>query len=165
MPTLRTLDVLSPSLALGIFLTRIGCFFNGCCYGRPTDLPWGVVFPRNCPAGEFQRMHPEGIVPIHPTQLYSALYGAGIFALLLVCERHFKRFDGFTFFLLFFLISIARFFVQFLRQYYDETGQFLGLTHAHYVSIAFVAVSGISLILLSRRSGNPDLNLKEAEIE
>ena len=38
-------DLVAPSLAIGYAFTRIGCFLNGCCYGRPTDLPWGVRFP------------------------------------------------------------------------------------------------------------------------
>ncbi|MCK4272544.1 prolipoprotein diacylglyceryl transferase, partial [bacterium] len=41
-PILLTLDALAPSFALGIFLTRMGCFLNGCCFGKPTNLPWAV---------------------------------------------------------------------------------------------------------------------------
>jgi len=38
-------DILSPALALGIMLTRVGCFMSGCCFGKPTDQPWGLHFP------------------------------------------------------------------------------------------------------------------------
>lgn len=54
-------DLIAPCLMLGHAIGRVGCFLNGCCYGRPTDLPWGVVFPR---LG-------DGL-PRHPTQLYEA---------------------------------------------------------------------------------------------
>ena len=68
--------MLAPTVGLGIGLGRIGCFLNGCCFGTPTDLPWGVTFP-------------EGSIPdyifhnqaIHPAQLYSSLYGFALFFL------------------------------------------------------------------------------------
>lgn len=61
-------DMIAPCLILGHAVGRIGCFLNGCCYGRPTDLPWGVVFPR---LG-------DGL-PRHPTQLYEAGFLAALF--------------------------------------------------------------------------------------
>jgi len=66
---LRFFDAAAPSLALGLALSRIGCFFNGCCFGKPGSLPWCVAFPDNSPAGAFlpdQRLH--------PTQIYSSLF-------------------------------------------------------------------------------------------
>ena len=58
-PLWATLDLLVPSVALAQGIGRLGCFFNGCCYGVPTTLPWGVRFP-----GE--------MVARHPTQLYES---------------------------------------------------------------------------------------------
>ena len=76
LPMWVVADALTPSLALGTVLGRTGCYLNGCCYGRPTELPWGVVFPHDSFAGlEF------GSVPVHPTQLYFAAAGAGLFLL------------------------------------------------------------------------------------
>jgi hypothetical protein len=43
MPLWKTADVLAPSIALGSVFGRIGCLLNGCCYGRPTDLPWAIT--------------------------------------------------------------------------------------------------------------------------
>lgn len=54
-------DLVAPSLGLGHFLGRLGCFAGGCCYGAVTTLPWGVVFKNR---GEY--------VARHPTQLYEA---------------------------------------------------------------------------------------------
>ena len=45
LPLRRYLDVLAVGLMLALVFGRIGCFLNGCCYGKPTDLPWGVRFP------------------------------------------------------------------------------------------------------------------------
>ncbi|MHC4230416.1 MAG: prolipoprotein diacylglyceryl transferase [Planctomycetota bacterium] len=45
LPIRRYLDILAIGLMLALVFGRIGCFLNGCCYGKPTDLPWGVHFP------------------------------------------------------------------------------------------------------------------------
>ena len=45
LPMWTVADALTPSLALGTVFGRVGCFLNGCCYGRPTALPWGVIVP------------------------------------------------------------------------------------------------------------------------
>jgi len=57
----NVVDLVAPSLGLGHFLGRLGCFAGGCCYGAVTSLPWGVVFSNR---GEY--------VARHPTQLYEA---------------------------------------------------------------------------------------------
>jgi phosphatidylglycerol:prolipoprotein diacylglycerol transferase len=58
-------DLLAPAVATGQCLGRIGCFLNGCCYGRPTEQAWGLVFPG---LGDH--------LPRHPTQLYEAAFHA-----------------------------------------------------------------------------------------
>ncbi len=57
------LDLVALTLPIPWMFAKLGCLLNGCCYGRPTSLPWAVTFPpgaRNAPVG----------VPVHPTQLY-----------------------------------------------------------------------------------------------
>jgi len=77
MPMWTVADALTPALALGTVIGRIGCFLNGCCYGTPTQLPWGVVFPPDSFAGlEF------GNATVHPSQLYFALAGLVLFAVV-----------------------------------------------------------------------------------
>jgi phosphatidylglycerol:prolipoprotein diacylglycerol transferase len=152
MPVLKTMDVAAPSLALGLFFTRIGCFLNGCCYGRPTNLPWGAVFPPDSPAGQYQWHELAVFSPLHPAQLYSAVHGLALLAALLFLERRYQRFDGFTAALLFLLYPAGRFAIEFYRVYYDDTGQWLGLTHNHYTSILMILASGIGLRVLARRS-------------
>lgn len=115
LPILKTCDILVPSVALGLFLTRIGCFLNGCCHGIPSDLPWAVTFTNPYSACANELLH----VPIHPTQLYSSLAGLTIFGILLLVER-FKKFDGFLFFLFLVLYGIKRFFIDMVRYYESQ---------------------------------------------
>lgn len=136
----RTLDLVAPSVGLGIFLGRIGCFLNGCCFGRPSDLPWAMVFRPDSPAGS---VFPG--VRIHPTELYMSLYGLVIFGILLWAER-FRRWDGFTFWLLVMLYASARFTVDFVR-YYEEGMQ------VHFGSVAFSVNQAICIGLFILGAG------------
>lgn len=111
LPALKIADIVIPALGSGIFLTRIGCFLNGCCYGVPTNTPWGVIFPADSPAGY---LFPNQ--PIHPTQLYSSFYGLLILVLLLFFERY-KKFDGFLLYLFFIFYGVSRFIIDFFRYY------------------------------------------------
>lgn len=74
---LDVFDFFAPTLALGIGISRLGCFMNGCCFGTPTDLPWGMAFP----AGTLPSFV-YGNLPLHPAQLYSSAYGFALFVLL-----------------------------------------------------------------------------------
>ena len=72
LPILKIADILAPSVGLGIFITRIGCFFNGCCYGTPTKVPWAVVFPPESAAG-----YSSGIVNSQEHQQVSSVRSGG----------------------------------------------------------------------------------------
>jgi phosphatidylglycerol:prolipoprotein diacylglycerol transferase len=103
-------DLLAPYLMLGYAIHRtFGCFLAGCCFGRPTDLPWGVVFPAgSAPHASF------GSTPLHPTQLYTAAAAFLIFVVLLWMRRR-KRFDGAITITLFLLYALSRFVVETFR--------------------------------------------------
>jgi phosphatidylglycerol:prolipoprotein diacylglycerol transferase len=94
-------DLVAPSIAIGYAITRIGCFLNGCCYGRPTDLPWACKF-HSTP------------VPVHPAQIYASLANLLIFAILIWWARR-SRFDGQIFFGFLFLHGVYRFLNEFVR--------------------------------------------------
>ncbi len=150
LPFWKTADAFAPSVALGIFLVRIGCFLNGCCFGKPSQLPWAMVFPHDSPAGS---VFPH--TPIHPTQLYSSVYGLIIFGLLLFLER-FKKFDGFTFWLLLAFYAAARFSVDFVRYYENsmilfEIGKVPLLFNQGVCVILFVLAVTMLLLLRKRR--------------
>jgi len=103
LPFWRTADLLAPYLALGYGIVRIGCFANGCCYGKPTGGFWGVVFP-----------HLDDIAR-HPTQIYSSVSGFLLFGLLYYLLRH-KRFDGQVFLAYVILYGITRTLIESLRE-------------------------------------------------
>jgi len=107
LPIWKLADLISPLIALGLSFGRIGCFFAGCCYGKETSLPWGVVFKN---PDSLARLN----VPLHPTQLYDAANGLALFLFLTWMEKR-KTFDGQIFWLFLFLYSITRFFIEILR--------------------------------------------------
>lgn len=102
-------DTLTPSLILGQAIGRIGCFLNGCGYGSPTRLPWGVVFPKGSP-GDFE----YGSQPLHPTQLYEMLLNFSIFLFLWKWRKK-RKYDGYLFLLYLILYSGGRFLVEIFR--------------------------------------------------
>jgi phosphatidylglycerol:prolipoprotein diacylglycerol transferase len=95
-------DVFAPAVMMGAFLGRVGCFMSGCCYGKPTDLPWGVVFPAT---------HGQAV---HPTQIYDAGVGllSGLFLMVWLGRR---RFDGQSLGLLLMIYPVARYLTEMLR--------------------------------------------------
>jgi phosphatidylglycerol:prolipoprotein diacylglycerol transferase len=74
MPKGRVIDLIAPFICLATALGRLGCFASGCCYGKPSSLPWAISFPEGslAPAG----------VPLHPTQLYEVVYSLVLGGLL-----------------------------------------------------------------------------------
>lgn len=145
---LKLCDVMIPAFGLGIFLTRIGCFLHGCCFGKPCDLPWGMVFPLLSPAGSIlQGQH------LHPTQLYSSFYGLIILLVILWLDRK-PRFDGFLLSVFFMLYGVFRFAVDFLR-YYESSVKtsVLGMSFTINQVISFLMLAcGLFLFFRLRRS-------------
>jgi phosphatidylglycerol:prolipoprotein diacylglycerol transferase len=150
LPFWRTADAFAPSIASGIFLVRMGCFLNGCCFGKPSQLPWAMGFPPDSPAG-FVFPH----TPIHPTQLYSSAYGLIIFGLLLFLER-FKKFDGFTFWLLLAFYAVTRFLVDFARYYENSMILFrIGKVPVLFnqgICVLLFILAGTMLLVLRKKS-------------
>ncbi len=100
-------DLWAPAIAIGQGIGRIGCFMAGCCYGRPTDISWGVVFTNP------QSIAPLNI-PLHPTQLYSFLSGTIIFIVLMILNTK-KKFEGQVFLWLLILHSTGRLLIERFR--------------------------------------------------
>ncbi len=146
MPLWATCDVFAPGIALGHAVGRLGCLFAGCCYGRPTTMPWGIVF--SDPFAASYVGTPLG-VPLQPTQIYESVGELIILAILLVGERRGKSFDGRTFWVWVLLYGILRFVVEFFRG--DERGSLLGLSTSQFISLVLVPLSVIMLIRLARR--------------
>jgi len=132
-------DTIAPSLALGIGIGRIGCFLNGCCFGKPSNF--GVVFPLDSPcAWEL------GVgVRVHPTQLYSSFAGFCIFGILLLLEKK-KKFSGELLVWFFLLYSLWRFSIDFIRYYSPSAYIFPNITNNQVVSAVVFILSLIVMI-------------------
>ncbi|MDD5594441.1 MAG: prolipoprotein diacylglyceryl transferase [Candidatus Margulisbacteria bacterium] len=137
IPLLRLLDAITPGTTLGYAIGRIGCFLNGCCFGLPTGLPWGVTFPPGSLAAAYCPNQ-----ALHPTQLYSALAMLLAFFALVWLYRT-KKFDGQIIFWGLVLYSLYRFLVEFLR--YSPI-HWLNLTPSQWLAIFifFFGVWGLS---------------------
>jgi phosphatidylglycerol---prolipoprotein diacylglyceryl transferase len=138
LPALATLDILALGAPLGMAIARIGCLMAGCCYGRPTGLPWAVTFT-----------HPESLgpigVPLHPTQLYEALLSLGIFALIYVMRTR-KRFDGQLMGTYFLLGGLVRFGVEFFRADYRGPELVAGMPVTQLTAL-FLCLAGGAFLL------------------
>lgn len=105
----RFADITAPGLILGQAIGRIGCFFNGDAYGKPTNAWYGVVYQPGTPA-----FHAWGATPLVPAELMEAGLDVIILAVLLRLFRK-KQFDGQVALAYFILYSLARFGLEFLR--------------------------------------------------
>ena len=152
MPALATLDAFSPGLAMGHAIGRLGCFAAGCCYGKPTRLPWGVTFTN--PLAEKLVGTPLG-VPLHPTQIYELLIELCNFGLLVWLFRR-KKFDGQIFGTYLFVYGVARYFLEFLRGDSDRGSVFNGLmTTTQLLAIFMVIAGGLLWMRMPRRDPEP----------
>lgn len=156
----KVADLYGYGIALGLFFGRIGCFYNGCCYGKTTLGPLGVVFPRG---GAAWRQQMElGLIaasaealPVHPTQLYSALLNLGVFFWIYFLTRPNKRFDGQVFFMFILLKAVTRYLVEFLRD--DERGVFLGglVSTSQLISLGLGLLAIAMMRRLARAAAEP----------
>ncbi len=137
LPTWMFLDLVAPYIALGQAIGRIGCFLNGCCYGKPVS--WGIYFP-------VHQAH------LHPTQLYSAVSLTVIFFILKAFQKY-AKIPGQVLILYFVLASLERFIVEFFRA--DHKISFLGLSEFQVVSmgIFLVAILANFCLKAKRKSG------------
>jgi phosphatidylglycerol:prolipoprotein diacylglycerol transferase len=147
LPFWKTLDAFAPGVALGQAVGRQGCFAAGCCWGKPTSLPWGVEFT--------ERGHEITGVPLgvhlHPTQLYESFAAFLIFLFLLWLHRR-RRFSGQVIAAYAVLYGITRFLIEFVRD--DPRGDIAGLTTLTHLStsqlISLLVVIGGAVFLFLR---------------
>jgi phosphatidylglycerol:prolipoprotein diacylglycerol transferase len=148
----RTADVLVPGVAIGQAIGRLGCFSAGCCYGRPTSVPWGVTF--RDPYATRAVGTPLDI-PLHPTQLYEA--GAVfllLLALLWLAGR--RRFPGQVTLVYLFGYAVIRFVIEFYRGDASR-GTVLGGWVSTSQFIAILVVLGVAVLYpYLRRKQPPD---------
>ncbi|MDX6613728.1 MAG: phosphatidylglycerol---prolipoprotein diacylglyceryl transferase [Blastocatellia bacterium] len=147
LPWWKTADACAPGIALGNVLGRQGCFSAGCCWGKPTNLPWGVRFT--------QLGHEITGVPIgtrlHPTQLYESFAMLFVFFFLLWLHRR-KKFSGQVILAYVAIYAGVRFLIEFVRD--DPRGDLFGLTTLTGLStsqmIGLLAGVGALVLLIIR---------------
>ncbi|MDB4969414.1 MAG: prolipoprotein diacylglyceryl transferase [Myxococcales bacterium] len=133
----RTADLAAPGIMLGLVLGRLGCFLNGCCYGKPTDSFVGLVFPQ----------HPG--IHVHPTQLYESAACFICFSILYYVVRPRRRAFGDVFAAMLILYGIARSICEIWRD--DDRGVFFGfISTSQLISIPLIA--GGLVLLWTRRT-------------
>jgi phosphatidylglycerol:prolipoprotein diacylglycerol transferase len=157
---LRWADVSAPSVVRGTAITRMGCLLFGCDYGRLSNAPWAIRFPKDAPAWKdhvgMHLLSPDAAwsLPVHPTQIYESLAGLAIFGLLMLLRR-WRKFSGEVFLGWVLGYGILRPIIEIYRGDEDRgsvgalsTSQFIGLT-------SVVAALGLLVVLLKRYRADP----------
>lgn len=134
LPLAMMLDLVAPYAALGESIGRIGCFLNGCCYGR--EVFWGIYFPVH---------HAR----LHPTQLYATV---GLFILFFILRRYrnVSKVPGDVFLLYLFGAALLRFVIEFFRA--DHYVLVLGLSVYQWVCVALIITAGYVYLRLKSRT-------------
>ncbi|MCA9190517.1 MAG: prolipoprotein diacylglyceryl transferase [Planctomycetales bacterium] len=124
---LKTGDSFALPVAVAVAIGRLGCFQAGCCYGTPTSLPWGVVFPTAVD---------NPFVTRHPTQIYESIFhGLAAVALLWLTRQGLFRGQLIKLYLLCYLSY--RFVTEFIR---PESQLLFGLTGYQWAALALFPV-------------------------
>ncbi len=152
LPLWKLADIFAPSIALGHAFGRIGCLMTGCCYGRPTDLPWAIHFPTD---------HWTRGAGVHPTQVYESFLNFILFLALQWVYRR-KSFDGQIFAIYLMSYAWLRTLVELFRG--DYPIHYLGglATPAQLVS-AGILVVGLILFWRLRSSKFPQTTNRSGE--
>ena len=138
-------DLIIVTVPIGLGLGRIGNFINGELYGRVTQIPWGMIFPKGGP------------LPRHPSQLYESALEGGVLFLILWLIKDKKRPTGGLLALFFLLYGVFRFFVEFFREPDPQLGFIFGPFTMGQVLCAFMIVGGIILFIYLRKRDHSSL--------
>jgi len=153
-------DATTPSMVLGLGLTRIGCFLAGCCHGRVTDLPWGVSFPAGAQASRNIDCIPPGAVPgtvaslpVHPTQIYESMLGFALFPLALYLVKK-RKVTGQAFLILVCCYAVGRFLLEFIRADNDRGTVFGVLSTSQFIGLVLFPLA-IGMLIWRLKKGDP----------
>jgi phosphatidylglycerol:prolipoprotein diacylglycerol transferase len=159
IPLARFLDGCAPVMALGEAMTRVGCFLAGCCFGKPTASFIGVTFPRGTAVFTDQSLnglihdpHAARSLPVHPTQLYAAVFAFALAGVLLYVLRRRPHSDGTVFALFLLSYALWRFVLAYVRA---DSGVpvLFGLYASQLWSLA-AAVMALALAAYSRAAAS-----------
>jgi phosphatidylglycerol:prolipoprotein diacylglycerol transferase len=131
-------DLIIVTVPIGLGLGRIGNFINGELYGRVTQVPWGMIFPKGGPA------------PRHPSQLYESALEGGVLFIILWLIKDKKHPAGGLLATFLFLYGVFRFFIEFFREPDSQLGFVIGHFSMGQVLCGFMIVLGILLFIYLR---------------
>ena len=151
IPLLEIFDYFAPAYALGLVFGRLGCFFNGCCFGTPSDLPWAIAFPAGTiPYSVFGSAH------LHPSQLYTSLYGLALFVLTHYILKH-RGLPGVAAAVMLMSEAVFRVLIESVR-YYEEAMYFtlagIRITYNHAIAAALF-LFGLGILVVQIRKRRP----------
>jgi phosphatidylglycerol:prolipoprotein diacylglycerol transferase len=139
-------DTLAAPWTLVLVLGRLGCFLNGCCYGKPTTAPWGLFLKDSARVSGYY-------TTTHPTQLYSSL--AALFLFFILWRKRLKsRFAGQVTLTFLLLYPVARFVIEFYRADPRGMWRFFGvltLSESQILSVPVFLFAAGAWAVLSRR--------------
>ena len=146
IPLLPFLDLIALYAPLLQSISRLGCFFAGCCYGKPTHLPWAIVYNNEA------SIAPLGI-SLHPSQLYSAFLLLGIFFLLYYCLQHILQKNGQLVCCYILLMATERYITDFFRGDNVTSISFIGsIYQALALGLIVTATAGLLFFSYYRKT-------------
>lgn len=147
------LDLVAMSVPVPWIFAKLGCLFNGCCYGKPCTLPWAITFPEgarsNVPAG----------VPLHPTQIYEIFLMIIIIVVFIILRS--QKWRGTKLFLFLAIYGIGRAFIEFFRGDFEQHRYIGSLTLSQLLCIIAAGISIIILIIKFKLSRKAHINTNE----
>jgi phosphatidylglycerol:prolipoprotein diacylglycerol transferase len=149
LPARAIADAAAPGIALGQAIGRLGCLSAGCCYGKPTHLPWGITFTNPY---SYENVGVPLNIPLHPTQIYESV-GTFFLFVFLLWRLSKKHKPGQIILEYLSIYAVLRFVIEFYRN--DERGSvFYGLlSTSQFISILTLLGAGIAYYFIVRRPG------------
>jgi phosphatidylglycerol:prolipoprotein diacylglycerol transferase len=151
-------DCVAPALCVGLALTRVGCFFAGCDFGRDWNGPWAVRFPAGSPASLQQArlgLLPSAAMaslPVHPTQVYESIAGIALLMLVLIVRRR-QQISGQALAAFAVGYGLLRYAIEIVRADADR-GAIGPWSTSQFIAIATI-VAASTLVIVLRRTRTP----------
>jgi phosphatidylglycerol:prolipoprotein diacylglycerol transferase len=155
IPVMRAGDAILPCVLIGLSWGRIGCFMNGCCFGKVSSVPWAVQFPAGSPAFykhqnlELLAEDATRSLAVHPAQFYATVL-AVLTVMFLLWLQGKKKPDGTVLAASALVYGITRFVLEFFRD--DDVAMAGGLTQSQFLSMGIFAAGVLLFAVLSARS-------------
>lgn len=148
------LDLFSPAIAMGHAFGRIGCFLQGCCYGKVCDAPFAVVYPQGSgPAHGHPDILSGNSLPLYPVQLFESAANFILCGILLLLLKRFKPGQVAGIYLMSY--AILRFCTEFMRG--DHKDSIAGLTPSQFIALVIMLPAGLALfIYFGKKKGETD---------